>query len=149
MPEIIVENLCKRFGDVVAVDHINFTVQDGEFLTLLGPSGCGKSTTLFAIAGLDRPDSGLIRVGDSTFFDSDTGHFIVPEKRNCGMVFQSYALWPHMNVYENLAFSSGSGESPSRPETSALTRSWDWWNWSPIRIATLTSSQADNNSGWH
>lgn len=105
MPEIIVENLCKRFGDVVAVDHINFTVQDGEFLTLLGPSGCGKSTTLFAIAGLDRPDSGLIRVGDSTFFDSDTGHFIVPEKRNCGMVFQSYALWPHMNVYENLAFS--------------------------------------------
>lgn len=104
MPEIVVENLYKRFGDVVAVDHISFTVRDGEFLTLLGPSGCGKSTTLFAIAGLDHPDTGLIRVGESTFFDSSTGRFVVPEKRNCGMVFQSYALWPHMNVYENLAF---------------------------------------------
>jgi iron(III) transport system ATP-binding protein len=104
MPDIIVENLCKRFGDVVAVDHISFRVDDGEFLTLLGPSGCGKTTTLFAIAGLDHPDSGLIRVGDTTFFDSASGHFVVPEKRNCGMVFQSYALWPHMNVNENLAF---------------------------------------------
>ncbi|HUW95791.1 MAG TPA: ABC transporter ATP-binding protein [Anaerolineae bacterium] len=104
MPEIIVKDLSKRFGDVVAVNHISFTVQDGEFLTLLGPSGCGKTTTLFAIAGLDHPDTGLIRVGESTFFDSSTGQFVVPEKRNCGMVFQSYALWPHMNVYENLAF---------------------------------------------
>ena len=104
MPEIVVENLYKRFGDVVAVNHISFTVQDGEFLTLLGPSGCGKTTTLFAIAGLDYPDTGLIRVGESTFFDSSTGRSVVPEKRNCGMVFQSYALWPHMKVYENLAF---------------------------------------------
>jgi iron(III) transport system ATP-binding protein len=104
MPDIVVEDLSKRFGDVVAVNHINFSVRDGEFLTLLGPSGCGKTTTLFAIAGLDRPDSGLIRVGESTFFDSSAGRFLVPEKRNCGMVFQSYALWPHMKVYENLAF---------------------------------------------
>ena len=104
MPDIVVENLYKRFGDVVAVDHISFSVQDGEFLTLLGPSGCGKTTTLFGIAGLDRPDGGLIRVGDTTFFDSASGHFVVPEKRNCGMVFQSYALWPHMNVHENIAF---------------------------------------------
>jgi iron(III) transport system ATP-binding protein len=104
MPDLMVENLYKRFGDVVAVDHISFTVREGEFLTLLGPSGCGKTTTLFAIAGLDRPDDGLIRVGETTFFDSATGDFIVPEQRNCGMVFQSYALWPHMTVYENLAF---------------------------------------------
>ena len=104
MPDLMVENLHKRFGEVVAVDHISFTVRDGEFLTLLGPSGCGKTTTLFAIAGLDRPDDGLIRVGETTFFDSVTGDFVVPEQRNCGMVFQSYALWPHMTVYENLAF---------------------------------------------
>lgn len=104
MPDIVVQDLYKRFGDVVAVDHISFCVQDGEFLTLLGPSGCGKTTTLFGIAGLDRPDGGLIRVGEITFFDSASGHFVMPEKRNCGMVFQSYALWPHMNVYENLAF---------------------------------------------
>ncbi len=104
MPELIVEKLFKRFGDVVAVDHISFTVKDGEFLTLLGPSGCGKSTTLFSIAGLHRPDGGFIRCGEKTFFDSNVNGYLVPEKRNCGMVFQSYAIWPHMTVYGNLAF---------------------------------------------
>lgn len=104
MPELIVEKLFKRFGHVVAVDHISFTVRDGEFLTLLGPSGCGKSTTLAAIAGLDQPDGGVIRVGETIFFDAATGRNLVPERRNCGLVFQSYALWPHMTVAENLAF---------------------------------------------
>jgi iron(III) transport system ATP-binding protein len=104
MPELVVENLYKRFGQTTAVDHISFTVRDGEFLTLLGPSGCGKSTTLAAIAGLDQPDGGLIRVGETIFFDGATGRLMVPEQRNCGLVFQSYALWPHMTVAENLAF---------------------------------------------
>jgi iron(III) transport system ATP-binding protein len=104
MPELMIENLCKRFGKLAAVDHISFTVRDGEFLTLLGPSGCGKSTTLAAIAGLDQPDEGLIRVGETLFFDGGSRRFLVPEQRNCGLVFQSYALWPHMTVAENLAF---------------------------------------------
>ncbi|PTQ13228.1 ABC transporter ATP-binding protein [Sphingomonas oleivorans] len=104
MSELIIENLAKHFGDVRAIDGISLTVADGEFLTLLGPSGCGKSTTLFAIAGLDTPTGGVIRVGNQTFFDGDRGILVPPEKRNCGLVFQSYALWPHMTVMDNLAF---------------------------------------------
>jgi len=104
MAELIIENLCKHFGQVKAVDNVSLTVADGEFLTLLGPSGCGKSTTLFAVAGLDTPTSGRIIVGDTVFFDGATGRNVPPEARNCGLVFQSYALWPHMTVGQNLAF---------------------------------------------
>jgi iron(III) transport system ATP-binding protein len=104
MAEVRIQGLVKRFGPVVAVDHIDLTIVDGEFLTLLGPSGCGKSTTLAAVAGLDRPDGGSIRVGDKVFYDSANGAFLPPEQRNCGLVFQSYALWPHMTVAENCAY---------------------------------------------
>ena len=76
----------------------------GEFLTLLGPSGCGKSTTLFAISGLNHATSGAIRMGDRVLFDGKSGTVVPPEQRNIGLVFQSYALWPHMSVAENLAF---------------------------------------------
>jgi iron(III) transport system ATP-binding protein len=104
MAELVIEGLLKRFGEVHAVDDVSLRVADGEFLTLLGPSGCGKSTTLGAIAGLDRPTSGRIRVGNVTYFDGETGIFLPPEARNCGLVFQSYALWPHMTVFDNVVF---------------------------------------------
>jgi len=104
MAELRVEGLVKTFGEVRAVDDVSFTVADGEFLTLLGPSGCGKSTTLAAVAGLDRPDEGRISLGGKVFFDGATGRFIPPEGREIGLVFQSYALWPHMTVRENLEF---------------------------------------------
>src|SRR3954447_17322845 len=104
MAELRVEALVKLFGMVRAVDDISFTVGDGEFLTLLGPSGCGKSTTLAAIAGLDRSDEGRIVLGDHVFFDGARGVFVPPERREVGLVFQSYALWPHMTVAENLDF---------------------------------------------
>ena len=104
MAELRVEGLVKMFGTIRAVDNISFTVGDGEFLTLLGPSGCGKSTTLSAIAGLDRSDEGRILLGDHLFFDGARGVFIPPERREVGLVFQSYALWPHMTVAENLDF---------------------------------------------
>ena len=104
MAELRVEHLVKTFGAVRAVDDVTFTVGDGEFLTLLGPSGCGKSTTLAAIAGLDRSDSGRIVLGDRVFFDGAANLFIPPERREVGLVFQSYALWPHMTVAENLDF---------------------------------------------
>ena len=104
MPEITVEGLVKSFGDQRALDHVDFTVTDGELFTLLGPSGCGKSTTLMSIAGFQQPEEGRIRVGDETVFDAARQIALPAEHRNLGIVFQSYAVWPHMTVYENLAF---------------------------------------------
>jgi iron(III) transport system ATP-binding protein len=86
------------------VDGVSFTVADGEFLTLLGPSGCGKSTTLAALAGLDHPEGGRIALGNRVFFDATDGVYVPAEQREIGLVFQSYALWPHMTVRENLDF---------------------------------------------
>jgi iron(III) transport system ATP-binding protein len=91
-------------GAVHALDGVSFTVPEGSLFTLLGPSGCGKTTSLRSIAGLERPDSGLIRIGDRTVFDGDSGVFVPPEQRQIGMVFQSYAIWPHMTVFDNVAY---------------------------------------------
>jgi iron(III) transport system ATP-binding protein len=99
-----VRELAKSFGRIRAVDNLSFDVNRGEFLTLLGPSGCGKSTTLRLIAGLERPDTGLIRVDDRLVTSPRQRVFVPPEKRGMGMVFQSYAVWPHMTVFENVAF---------------------------------------------
>jgi iron(III) transport system ATP-binding protein len=103
MPELVVNNLNKQFGDNTVLHDNTFTIRDGEFFTLLGPSGCGKSTTLNCIAGLERPTGGSITVGGTTFVDIENGTFLPPEERNLGMVFQSYALWPHMTIAKNLA----------------------------------------------
>lgn len=104
MANLVIEEFCKSFGDVKAVDNLSLTVAEGEFLTLLGPSGCGKSTTLFAIAGLDVPTSGRMMLGNTIFYDSATRQHLAPELRNLGLVFQSYALWPHMTVKQNLEY---------------------------------------------
>jgi iron(III) transport system ATP-binding protein len=104
MPEIHVEGLVRDFGDQRALDHIGFTVADGELFTLLGPSGCGKSTTLMSLAGFQTPNEGRIAVGADTFFDAERRIDVPAEQRNLGIVFQSYAVWPHMTVFENLAF---------------------------------------------
>jgi iron(III) transport system ATP-binding protein len=103
MPELVVTNLKKQFGDNTVLHDNSFTIRDGEFFTLLGPSGCGKSTTLNCIAGLERPTGGAISVAGTTFVDTEKGTFLPPEERNLGMVFQSYALWPHMTIAKNLA----------------------------------------------
>src|SRR4051812_32295430 len=104
MPEIHVESLVKEFGEQRALDGVSFTVEDGELFTLLGPSGCGKSTTLMSIAGFTQPEAGRIAVGDETFFDASRKLNVPAERRNLGIVFQSYAVWPHMTVFDNLAF---------------------------------------------
>jgi iron(III) transport system ATP-binding protein len=102
MPEVHVSQLSKQFGDVAVLNDINFTIKEGEFFTLLGPSGCGKSTTLNCIAGLEAPSSGSITVGNVPFVDTARRLNVPTEERNLGMVFQSYALWPHMTVQQNL-----------------------------------------------
>jgi iron(III) transport system ATP-binding protein len=93
-----------RGGSVKAAQDVNFEVPEGKLFTLLGPSGCGKTTTLRSIAGLEKPTSGEIEVGGQIVYSSSQGIFVPPNKRNFGMVFQSYAIWPHMNVFENAAF---------------------------------------------
>jgi iron(III) transport system ATP-binding protein len=104
MPEIDVDGLVKRYGDQLALDHVGFSVADGELFTLLGPSGCGKSTTLMSIAGFQSPQEGRIAVGGDAFFDASRRLDLPAERRNLGIVFQSYAVWPHMKVFDNLAF---------------------------------------------
>ena len=91
-------------GSVHAVRGISLEVKPGQFYTLLGPSGCGKTTTLRSVAGLEKPDEGEIFVGDDLVFSSSRGITVPPYKRDIGMVFQSYAIWPHLNVFENVAF---------------------------------------------
>ncbi|MFE7420245.1 ABC transporter ATP-binding protein [Rhodococcus sp. NPDC057529] len=103
MPEVVVKNLIKDYAGNRVLNDVSFTIADGEFFTLLGPSGCGKSTTLNCVAGLERPDEGFISVADIVFLDSNANVFVAPEGRDLGMVFQSYALWPHMTIGDNLA----------------------------------------------
>lgn len=104
MPEIKLTNVTKRWGKFYAVDHLDLDIEDNAFITLLGPSGCGKTTTLRMIAGLETPTSGQIKIGDRVVFDSDAGINIPANKRKVGFLFQNYALWPNMTVYQNIAF---------------------------------------------
>jgi ABC-type Fe3+/spermidine/putrescine transport system ATPase subunit len=103
-PHIEVENLEMFYGGVAAVRGVSFTVMPGEQLTLLGPSGCGKTTTLRAVAGLEQPTAGEIRIDGRPMFSSRAGVNIPAEKRGLSMVFQSYAIWPHMTVFDNVAY---------------------------------------------
>lgn len=99
-----ITELRKRFGEVRAVDDIGFTIEENEFFSLLGPSGCGKTTTLRCVAGLESADSGTIRIGNQIVFDRARRIDLPPNYRDIGMVFQSYAIWPHMNVAQNVAY---------------------------------------------
>jgi len=104
-----VSGLKKRFqteqrAGVIAVNDISFEVDTGKLLTLLGPSGCGKTTTLRAIAGLEEPDDGEIQLGSSVVFSGSKGVSVPSNRRRVGMVFQSYAIWPHMTVFQNVAY---------------------------------------------
>src|SRR5450755_3341433 len=100
---VLVENISRDFGAVTAVDDFSLTVERGEFVTLLGPSGCGKTTTLRMVAGLERNDRGRISIGDVVASDPAAAVFLPPDRRQLGVVFQSYAIWPHMTVFENVA----------------------------------------------
>jgi iron(III) transport system ATP-binding protein len=103
MPDLTLTALAKSFGNAVVLTDLDLHVRDGEFFTLLGPSGCGKSTTLWSIAGLHTPDRGRIAFGDRVVFDAGRID-VAPERRNCGVVFQSYAVWPHLSVHDNVAY---------------------------------------------
>ncbi|MDQ8727221.1 ABC transporter ATP-binding protein [Bradyrhizobium sp. LHD-71] len=103
-PAIEVEDLSIHYGTVSAVSGVSFSVNQGEQLTLLGPSGCGKTSTLRAVAGLERPSGGAIRIGGRTMYDGAKRINVPTEQRGLSMVFQSYAIWPHMTVFDNVAY---------------------------------------------
>ncbi|MBW2219008.1 MAG: ABC transporter ATP-binding protein [Deltaproteobacteria bacterium] len=102
--KLTIENLTKSYGEVKAVNDFNIVVETGKLLVLLGPSGCGKTTTLRCIAGFEKPDTGRITIGDKVVTDPQNGINLPSEKRGLGMVFQSYAIWPHMTVFDNVAY---------------------------------------------
>ncbi|QUH27500.1 ABC transporter ATP-binding protein [Vallitalea guaymasensis] len=97
-------DISKKYGEINALKEVSLDIHTGELLSILGSSGCGKSTLLYSIAGLEKPDSGDISLNGRTIFSASERTFIPPEKRNIGLVFQNYALWPHMNIYKNVAY---------------------------------------------
>ncbi len=104
MSYIEFRNVSKKFGNHIIIEDFNLTIAKGQFCTLLGPSGCGKTTSLRMLAGLEQNDTGSITLDNIPFSDAEKRIFIQPEFRKLGMVFQSYAVWPHMNVFDNVAF---------------------------------------------
>ena len=104
MSKIYVRNLTKTYGGLKALNNVSLDIESGEFLVLLGPSGCGKTTLLRCLAGLETPDEGEIIMGEKVVFSAALNIMVPPGKRNLGMVFQSYALWPHMTVRDNVKF---------------------------------------------
>ena len=104
MSKIVLEHIDKYYGDSHVLKDINLTIEDGDFMTLLGPSGCGKTTTLRVISGLEKPQNGTMTIDGVVMIDAPNAFFEEPSKRGLNLVFQSYALWPHMTVYQNIAF---------------------------------------------
>ena len=104
MAQITLTDVQKVYGKTIALQNFSVTVADGEFVTFLGPSGCGKTTSLRLVAGFIRPESGSVRIAERIVSDASKGVFVPPEDRGVGMVFQSYAVWPHMNVFKNVAY---------------------------------------------
>ena len=104
MADVKITSVTKKFGDVFAVKDFNVLIKDGEFVSILGPSGCGKTTMLRMVAGFEKATEGELAIGDPVMSKSGAAYGVPPEKRTLGMVFQSYAVWPHMNVFDNVAY---------------------------------------------
>jgi len=126
MSKIELKNIDKYYGKNHVLKNLDLTIEDGEFMTLLGPSGCGKTTTLRVVAGLEKPQNGTIHIDETEIVNAQEMHFEPPIKRSLNLVFQSYALWPHMTVFENVAFGLAIKKKPkseiNKKVNSALER---------------------------
>jgi ABC-type Fe3+/spermidine/putrescine transport system ATPase subunit len=123
MPSVRLDRLRKQFGDVIAINDISVEFRDGELTSVLGPSGCGKTTTLNVIAGFIAPDGGTVHFGEQLIADSASGILVPPNRRNLGMVFQSYALWPHLSVADNVAYGLKTHKIPRARRDEVVRRS--------------------------
>jgi iron(III) transport system ATP-binding protein len=120
MSRVVLDHVTKRFGDTVAVDDLSIEIEAGEFFCLLGPSGCGKTSTMRCITGLEQPEGGRIVIGDRVVSDARDLSFVPPPDRRIGMVFQNYALWPHMTVERNITFGLRIRRLPRREQERRL-----------------------------
>lgn len=139
---ISVQGLVKRYGNKTIIDHVGFEIADGELVCLLGPSGCGKTTTLRCIAGLEMPEQGRIAIDGQVVFDAAAGVVVEPYHRNIGMVFQSYAIWPHLSVFENVAFPLRVRRSPRGEVQQRVMRALEM-----VGLAALHDRSAQQLSG--
>lgn len=113
MSTVTFEKIKKSYGDIHVVPNFNLRIEDGHFVSFLGPSGCGKTTCLRMVAGLETPTGGKLFIGENLVNEPASKVYIAPEKRQVGMVFQSYAVWPHMNVYDNVAYPLKVSKTPA------------------------------------
>src|SRR3989442_5187266 len=141
-PHIEVDDLVVHYGDVMAVQHVSFAVQRGRHLTVLGPSGCGKTTTLRAIAGLEQPSAGEIRIGGQVVYSAAQRVNVPTEKRGISMVFQSYAIWPHMSVFDNVAYGLRVRKRPEAEVTTRVREALDL-----VQLGALGTRSASKLSG--
>lgn len=147
MPKIVLEHVNKKWGKFYGVDDLNLEIPNNSFVTLLGPSGCGKTTTLRMIAGLETPTSGRIIIGDEVVFDSELGINVSASKRHVGFLFQNYALWPNMTVYQNIAFGLKNVNEEMDVYDWDLIALHDYLNVldKPEKIVSLIKDAADKN----
>lgn len=148
MSEVKINHVYKRYGSITVVDDFNLEVKDGEFISILGPSGCGKTTTLRMVAGFERATEGTISIGDTVVSSSEQGIFVPPEKRGIGMVFQSYAVWPHMTVADNVGYPLKIQHVPTEERKSAWPRCSNSCTSENIASASRVSSQAVSSNAW-
>ena len=125
MSKIVLEHIDKFYGENHVLRDINLTIEDGDFMTLLGPSGCGKTTTLRVVSGLEKPQGGKMTIDGKAMIDADVAYYADPSKRGLNLVFQSYALWPHMTVFENVAFGLKIKKLSKAEIEAAVTKSLD------------------------
>jgi multiple sugar transport system ATP-binding protein len=142
MAQIQIQNIEKSFGDFRALKGIDLQIADQEFLVLLGASGCGKSTLLRIMAGLETADAGQIHVGESRIDN------LAPRDRGLSMVFQNYAVFPHLTVFENIAFGLRMQKKPQAWVEKRSRKSLNWCTWKCCCIATQASFLADSVNVW-
>lgn len=149
MIELAVDDLHLTYGDNPVLKGVSMNLKRGEVVSLLGPSGSGKTTLLRAVAGLEKPTQGSIVIGNNKVYDGTPRSEIPAEERNLGLVFQSYALWPHKTVFENVGpIRSSCVKFRPKRSSSAYRTCWTSWVWAILANVTRTSSPAGNSSAW-